>query len=99
MSRIAPLSEKVLATEAAFTALMSEIDTRVDRNDARVQVAIINAAVTLAMATDTRDLGILAPVVKPCDHRYRVNAVTSLGCTLQLGHAGEHVWEDELAGQ
>jgi len=65
VSRIAPLSEKVLATEAAFTALMSEIDTRVDRNDARVQVAIINAAVTIAMATDTRDLGILSPERNP----------------------------------
>lgn len=59
MSRIAPLAEKVLATEAAFTSLVNEIDSRIDRNDARVQAALIEAAVRIAMGTDTRDMGIL----------------------------------------
>jgi hypothetical protein len=59
MSRVAPPHEKVLAIGRTFTAIRGELEGYVQDNDPRVQAALIDAATRVAMATDTRDIGIL----------------------------------------
>ena len=61
MTRRAPAAEKINALVGVFIALKGELHTRAEVDDPRVQVALIHAATSIAIATETRDIGILAP--------------------------------------
>jgi hypothetical protein len=94
VSRIAPPAEKVLAVANIFIALTTELEPRIDEADPRVQVALIDAATRIAMATDTRDMGILgAPSrgVNLCPHVLR-GISGDQRCLLPEDHDGSHSW-------
>lgn len=57
MSRIAPPAEKILAVASIYEALKTELEFPAPT--APVIVALIDASVRIAMATDTRDMGLL----------------------------------------
>lgn len=60
MSRIAPPAEKVLAISSVYAALWEELHLGEGAADSPVIIAaLIDAATRVAMATDTRDMGIL----------------------------------------
>lgn len=59
MSRVAPTSEKVLAVAKTFFALKQELHGQIAIADPTVQATLLDVAGRIAMATDTRDLGIL----------------------------------------
>lgn len=54
-------SEKVGAVVGTFLALRTELEGWIDAHDPRVQAALIESATSVAMGTDTRDMGLLAP--------------------------------------
>lgn len=53
-------SEKIMAVAGTYKALAQELHAALDQHDVRVQVALLQSATTIAMYTDTRDLGLLA---------------------------------------
>ena len=62
MSRVATPAEKIMAVAATHRQLMDEMPVLSAMvGEPNVQVALIDAAVRIAMSTDTRDLGILHP--------------------------------------
>ena len=62
MSRIAQPAEKVMAVASIYRALWTELDAMpIDRMDSRVQTTMLDIAGRIAMSTDTRDMGIMAP--------------------------------------
>lgn len=61
MARSTPTpSEKVLAIADIFRALCDELPDRVAFFDPNVQAAIIDASVSIALSTDTSDMGIMS---------------------------------------
>jgi hypothetical protein len=48
-----------MAVAGTFNALVTELDDRLLITDARVQAALLNASVIIAMASDTRDMGLI----------------------------------------
>ena len=66
MSRIALPAEKIMAVGAIYHRVIEEIpEVKHLLDEPNVQVALIDAAVRIAMNTDTRDMGILAPGDNP----------------------------------
>ena len=59
MSRIAPPSEKIMAVASIYKALSGEIGDWIVLDDPRLQVQMLATATTIAMGTDTRDMGII----------------------------------------
>jgi hypothetical protein len=59
-----------MAVAGTFNALAGELDGLIELTDPRVQVALLNASTMLVMSSDTRDMGIMAPLPKrdPGDH-------------------------------
>lgn len=54
-------AEKVLAVVGIFNALLTELPDTVAFFDPGVQAALIDSATKIAMATDTKDMGLMAP--------------------------------------
>ena len=60
MSRIAPPAEKVEAVMGIYVYLMDRLETRCATFDPRVQAQLLATATTIAMYTDTRNMGLLS---------------------------------------
>jgi hypothetical protein len=55
-----PVAEKILAVAGTYTALATELEGNIDPSDPRVQAALLTTATAIAMASDTKDIGLLA---------------------------------------
>lgn len=74
-------SEKIMAVAGIYKALSDELPDRVAFFDPQVQAAIIDAAVRIAMSTDTKDMGILSMgIVNPL-RRDNLDGTTSTTVT------------------
>jgi len=94
MSRVAAPSEKVMATVGIYAALSTELGF--DDPSETMVIALLNASVTIAMATDTKDMGIMVPSREmPCPARLMHPDAPPDFCILKQGHPGGHVWPDE----
>jgi hypothetical protein len=59
-----PLPEKIMAVVGTYLALVSELDEQeraINLDDPIVQAELLRSSVTLALASDTRDIGLLSP--------------------------------------
>jgi hypothetical protein len=55
-----PVAEKILAVSGVYAALLTEMEGNIEPSNPNVQAALIHAAVSIAMASDTKDIGLLA---------------------------------------
>jgi hypothetical protein len=55
-----PVAEKILAVAGTYSALATELEGNIDPSDPRVQAALLTTATAIAMASDTKDIGLLA---------------------------------------
>jgi hypothetical protein len=69
VSRVAAPSEKIVAVAGIYRALIDELPDDLHTGDPIVQASLLDAGVRIAMATDTRDMGILTLPLPPAVER------------------------------
>lgn len=57
-----PISEKIMAVVGTYGAILTEMPF--DSYDPRIQIAVLDAAVKLVLSSDTKDMGLIAPLSK-----------------------------------